>query len=153
MLERLTEGTEREWHWLNHGVLAQLHSPGVPGYFGSSYQRYCKHTNHSSFSNHLKNCQSEPTLHLCNSLLERLLSQEPKEKNFYSTRLVSLEDRKQINTNRQGQPGWPSGLAPPSAQAVILETQDRVPCQAPCVEPTSPSACVPASLFLSLCLS
>ena len=48
-----------------------------------------------------------------------------------------------------GQPGWLSGLVP--AQGVILETQDRVPCQAPCTEPASPSACVSASL--SVCLS
>ena len=46
-----------------------------------------------------------------------------------------------------GQPRWRSGLAPPSAQGVILGTQDRVPRRAPCVEPASPSA------SLSLCLS
>ena len=34
----------------------------------------------------------------------------------------------------------------PSAQGVMLETRDRVPRQAPCVEPASPSACVSASL-------
>ena len=51
------------------------------------------------------------------------------------------------------QPGWLSSLVLPSAQGVILETQDRVPRQAPCVEPASPSACVSASLSLSLCLS
>ena len=39
----------------------------------------------------------------------------------------------------------------PSAQGVILETRDRVPHQAPCMEPASPSACVSASL--SLCVS
>ena len=48
-----------------------------------------------------------------------------------------------------GQPWWPSGLAPPSAQGVILETQDGVPRWAPCVEPASSSACV----SLSLCVS
>ena len=54
-----------------------------------------------------------------------------------------------------GQPGWLSGLAPPSAQGLILETWDQVPCQAPCMEPASPSACVSVclSLTLSLCLS
>ena len=41
---------------------------------------------------------------------------------------------------------WLSGLAPPSAQDVILETQDPVPRRAPCMEPTSPSAYVSASL-------
>ena len=44
-----------------------------------------------------------------------------------------------------GQPWWRSGLAPPAAQGVILETRDRVPHRAPCMEPASPS--------LSLCLS
>ena len=47
--------------------------------------------------------------------------------------------------------GWLSGLALPSAQGVILETQDRVPCWAPCMEPASPSACVSAPL--PLCVS
>ena len=50
-----------------------------------------------------------------------------------------------------GQPEWPSGLALPSAQGMILETQDRVPHQAPCMGPASPSACVSAPL--SLCVS
>ena len=49
-----------------------------------------------------------------------------------------------------GQPGRLSGLVPPSAQGVILETQDRVPCQVSCMELASPSACV--SVSLSLCL-
>ena len=31
-------------------------------------------------------------------------------------------------------------LAPPSVQGVILETQDRVPHQASCMEPAPPSA-------------
>ena len=50
-----------------------------------------------------------------------------------------------------GQPGWLSGLVSPLAQGVILETRDRVPRRAPCIEPASPSACVSASP--SLCLS
>ena len=49
-----------------------------------------------------------------------------------------------------GQPWWLSGLVPPLAQGVILETRDRAPRQAPCMEPASPSACVSASLSLSL---
>ena len=48
-----------------------------------------------------------------------------------------------------GQPRWLGGLVPPSAQGVILETWDRVPCRAPCMEPVSTSACVSASLCLS----
>ena len=45
-----------------------------------------------------------------------------------------------------GQPWWLSGLGLPSAQGVILESRDRVPRRAPCMEPASPSACVCASL-------
>ena len=41
----------------------------------------------------------------------------------------------------------------PSAQDVILESQDRVPRQAPSMESASPSSCVSASLSPSLCLS
>ena len=44
--------------------------------------------------------------------------------------------------------GWPSGLVPPSAQGVILKTWDRVPRQAPCIEPASPSAYVSASVCM-----
>ena len=36
-----------------------------------------------------------------------------------------------------------------SAQGMILESQDRVPRQAPCMERTSPSAYVSASLSVS----
>ena len=50
-----------------------------------------------------------------------------------------------------GQLGGLSGLAPPSALGVILETRDRVPHWVPCMEPASLSVCVSASL--SLCLS
>ena len=49
-----------------------------------------------------------------------------------------------------GQPGWLSGLVLPLAQGLILETWGRVPCQAPCVEPSSPFDCVSASLSLSV---
>ena len=49
-----------------------------------------------------------------------------------------------------GQPGWLSGLAPPSAQGVTPESRDRVPRQAPCMELASPSAWVSASLSVSL---
>ena len=38
----------------------------------------------------------------------------------------------------------------PSAQGVFLETRDRVPHQAPFMEPASPSACVSASLCVCL---
>ena len=47
------------------------------------------------------------------------------------------------------QPRWLSGLALPSVQGLLLETQDRVLRQAPCMEPLLP---LPVSLLLSLCL-
>ena len=49
-----------------------------------------------------------------------------------------------------GQPRWRSGLAKHAAWGVILETLDGVPRRALCMEPASPSACVSASLSLSL---
>ena len=52
-----------------------------------------------------------------------------------------------LKKNDLGQPGGLSGLAPPSAQGVILGSRDRVPRRAPCVEPASLSACVPVSLM------
>ena len=52
-----------------------------------------------------------------------------------------------------GQPGWLSGLAPHSAQGVILGTRDQVPHRFPCMEPAFRSACVSVSLSLSLCVS
>ena len=55
-----------------------------------------------------------------------------------------------LKTTEQGQPWWLSGLAPPSVQGVILETRDRIPHQAPCMESASPSACLSASLSVSL---
>ena len=50
-----------------------------------------------------------------------------------------------------GQPRWLSSLVPPSAQGVILETQDQVPRWVPCMEPASPSAsaCVSVSFSVS----
>ena len=62
------------------------------------------------------------------------------------------ETRRKVNLKSQrGQPQWRSSLAPPAAQGVILETRDRAPRRALCMEPASPSACVSASL--SLCMS
>ena len=54
-----------------------------------------------------------------------------------------------LRTLTAGQPWWLSGLVPPLAQGLILETRDRVLHRAPCVEPASPSAYVSASLCLS----
>ena len=50
------------------------------------------------------------------------------------------KSRKMWERNKEGQPRWLSGLALPSAQGLILETQDRVSRRAPCMEPASPSA-------------
>ena len=49
-----------------------------------------------------------------------------------------------------GQPGWLSGLAPPLARGVILEARDQVPHRGSLRGPASPSACVSASLSVSL---
>ena len=38
----------------------------------------------------------------------------------------------------------------PLAQVMILESQDLVPHQAPCMEPASSTACISAALSLSL---
>ena len=46
--------------------------------------------------------------------------------------------------------GWPSGWVSAFSSGVILESQDRVPHQAPCVETASPPS---ASVSASLCLS
>ena len=37
----------------------------------------------------------------------------------------------------------------PSTQGMILDSQDRTPHRAPCMEPASPSACVSVSLCVS----
>ena len=60
------------------------------------------------------------------------------------------QDTLKNKTQFGGQPGWPSSLALPSAQGMILVSRDRVPHWATCMEPASPSACVSASLSLSL---
>ena len=72
----------------------------------------------------------------------RLLKQ-----NFQKFLVIATRIRKL----KLGQPGWLSSLAPPWVQGLILETRDRVPRQAPCTEPASPSACV-CAFSLSLCL-
>ena len=60
----------------------------------------------------------------------------------------SLKKTFNIKQIDSGQPWRLNGLASPSAQGLILETGDRVPRWAACMEPTSPSACVSASLSL-----
>ena len=52
----------------------------------------------------------------------------------------------------EGSPGGSAGLGSPSAQGMILETQDQIPCRASCMEPASPSAWVSAILSLSVSL-
>ena len=54
-----------------------------------------------------------------------------------------------VKTQTVGQPGWLSGLVLLSAQGLVLETRDRVPHGAPCMEPASPSACVFAGPLIS----
>ena len=65
-----------------------------------------------------------------------------------SQKLPKLEQEEIENLNR-GIPGWRSGLAPAFGPGPDPGTWDRVPRQAPCMEPASVSACVSASLCLS----
>ena len=57
-----------------------------------------------------------------------------------------------IKLNFQGRPGGSAVWHLPLAQGMILGSRDRVPRQAPCMEPASPSACVSASLSFSVSL-
>ena len=54
-------------------------------------------------------------------------------------------------TMKEGSPRGLSGLASPSAQGVILEIQDRVQRQAPCMEPAPPYLCLCLSLSSCVC--
>ena len=58
----------------------------------------------------------------------------------------ALVSAKEIQS--QGSLGGSAVWCLPLAQGVILESRDRVPCQAPGMEPASPSACVSASLYV-----
>ena len=57
---------------------------------------------------------------------------------------------KQLKDHEEGSLGGAAVWRLPLAQGTILESWDRVPSRAPCMEPASPSACVSASL--SLCV-
>ena len=57
--------------------------------------------------------------------------------------------RSGVRNQRMGRLGGSAVKRLPSAQSVILEFWDRAPCR----ESASPSACVSASLSLSLCVS
>ena len=50
------------------------------------------------------------------------------------------------NFQNKGSLGGSAVYRLPLAQGVILESQDRIPHQAPCMKPASPSACVSALL-------
>ena len=68
-------------------------------------------------------------------------------------KLHTYTDNNIIQNNQNvEQPGWLSGLAPPLAQGVVLETPDLVPCQAPCME-WSLLLSLPVSVPLSLSVS
>ena len=57
-----------------------------------------------------------------------------------------------LKSKMKGHLGGSAFQCLPWAWGVILESLDRVPHRAPCMEPASPSACVSASLPLSLSL-
>ena len=71
-------------------------------------------------------------------------SQVVTSNNYYKSPVPILPQFRMV---LKGQPRWRSGLAPPAAWGVILETGDRVPHRASCMEPASPSTCVSASLL------
>ena len=62
---------------------------------------------------------------------------------------ILLMSRMKFKEVRQGHLGGSAIEHLPLAQGVILESQDRVPHQAPCMRPASLSACVSASLCVS----
>ena len=76
---------------------------------------------------------------LCVSLMNELKQTNKK----------TLKKKKKNHTGR-GSLGGSAVEHLPLAQGAILESRDRVPRQAPSLEPASPSACVSASLSLSL---
>ena len=68
---------------------------------------------------------------------------------YPSNMLLCLKDPLSSVSLFLGHPRWLSCLALPSAQVMILETRDRVPCRAPCMEPASPSASLSLSWIKS----
>ena len=89
----------------------------------------------------------------------------PLPSSVQSLSACELNDKVQINKRKslflweftkEVAPGSLGGAAVwrlPLARDAILETRDRIPRWAPCMEPASPSACVSASLSLSVWLS
>ena len=71
-----------------------------------------------------------------------------------SSKVAVVEGREAMATIRykrgmEGSLGGSGVWRLPSAQGEILESRDRVPHRAPCMEPASPSACVSASVCVS----
>ena len=65
--------------------------------------------------------------------------------NRYNIHLINV-----LNILNIGKPEWLSGLAPPSAQGMVLETRDQVPHRLPAWSLLLP---LPVSLPLSLSIS
>ena len=66
---------------------------------------------------------------------------------------LALLSRRKGKTIRSTKKGWLGGSVVehlPSAQGLILESQDQVPHRAPCIALASPSAYVSASLCVSV---
>ena len=63
---------------------------------------------------------------------------------------ISAQSNSNKRTWEWGRPGGSAVERLPSAQGVILQSWDRVPFRAPCMEPASPSACVCLSLSVPL---
>ena len=67
-----------------------------------------------------------------------------------SVQQEETEDWELLKTAGSGRLDGSAVWCLPSAQGLILGSRDRVPHRAPCMRPASPSACVSASLSLSL---
>ena len=71
-----------------------------------------------------------------------LLHSRPFQSVFLLSKITPKTKSNNTLTVFQGRLGGSEVKCLPSAQGVILESQDQVPHQAPCMEPASPSACV-----------
>ena len=85
----------------------------------------------------------------CEKILWSEETETQKEEKSNGIKLLICFKIFYINQFALGMPGWLSGKCLPSAQDMILESQDQALHRAPCMEPASPSAYVSGSLSFS----